>query len=235
MPQYVPQGYNPPQGQVPAWRPPPRRPFVPQPDPRPDVDEPESRNEPPLAPSGPENESEADIIPARPDDGSGGGPTSATPNRPPMFFPGGRIEKDRVPVRRSRSVDSAGLPPLLPGSLSQTPLVPPGMSLMYFDEIHHHSVPVAKDATDEQMPVADDSKTAVAVAAADASSDGQRKEALVRRVRQVVEVPQVQQGQADAPVVPENELEEDLRQADAPAQEQVPQVPQQQETKIPGE
>lgn len=84
---------------MPPMMPGPERPPQPQPgDEVPEVEE-TDRNHPNPGPSGPEHESEADIIPARPDDGSGGGPTSATPGRPMIAGGGGfdgRIAKERV-------------------------------------------------------------------------------------------------------------------------------------------
>lgn len=104
MPAYVPQA----QPQPPIWGPPaagprpgafpgmPRpgpgpRPIPGQPNPNPDVDEPETRNHPNPGPSGPEHESEADVFQPKPDDGSGGGPTSATPGRPLIANPYGPL------------------------------------------------------------------------------------------------------------------------------------------------
>lgn len=70
--------YNPGQPGMPPQGPhipPPGTPEQPQPG-----EEPEERgHEQPLPPSGPEREDEADVFPPKPDDGSGGGPTSANP------------------------------------------------------------------------------------------------------------------------------------------------------------
>lgn len=87
---------------MPHWPPVYRPQPAPQPHPHvPDAgEEPETEKEQPLAPSGPEHETEADIIPPKPDDGSGGGPVSATPNQPPIFDPFGRTQDpERIKIK----------------------------------------------------------------------------------------------------------------------------------------